>query len=173
MSRITPVGPRVPKDEFMRALHLDTNNPQHEGIYRAMRVRRFHCNDGWFNTDISQKDEAIAVYNRINADRSSLIEEQRNNQATKAPFFWHHIRPDRRRQAIMETWHQARRGTDARRLFDYGQTDGEHAPNWVTLWLLYSVFRSRDIRNNRNRRNDESRPATNGEIYHREQVADD
>jgi hypothetical protein len=104
------------------------------------------------------------VYNRINADRSSLVEEQRNNQATKAPFFWHHIRPDRRRQAIMETWHGARRGTDQRRLFDCGQTDGEHAPNWVTLWLLYSVFRSRDIRNNRNRRNEESKPATNGNL---------
>jgi hypothetical protein len=38
MSPITPVGPRVPKDEFMKALQLDTNNPQHEGLYRAMRV---------------------------------------------------------------------------------------------------------------------------------------
>ena len=38
MSRITPVGPRVPKDEFMKALNLDTNNAQHEGLYRAMRV---------------------------------------------------------------------------------------------------------------------------------------
>ena len=33
-----PVGPRVPKDEFMRALGLDHNNPHHEGYYRAMRV---------------------------------------------------------------------------------------------------------------------------------------
>lgn len=165
MSRITPVGPRVPKDEFMKALHLDTNNPQHEGLYRAMRVSI------WslllillVDANKAEQDEAIAVYNRINADRSSLIEEQRDNQATKAPFFWHHIRPDRRRQAIMETWHQARRGTDQRRLFDCGQTDGEHAPNWVTLWLLYSVFRSRDIRNNRNRRNDDTRTPTNGEL---------
>lgn len=39
-----------------------------------------------------------------------------------------------------------------RRLFDQGSTTGEHGPNWVTLWLLYSVFRSRDVRNNRNRR---------------------
>jgi hypothetical protein len=37
-------------------------------------------------------------------------------------------------------------------MFDRGATAGEHAPNWVTLWLLYSVFRSRDVRNNRNRR---------------------
>jgi len=33
-----PVGPRVPKDEFMRALRLDHNDPHHEGYYRAMRV---------------------------------------------------------------------------------------------------------------------------------------
>ena len=165
MSRINPVGPRVPKDEFMKALHLDTNNPQHEGLYRAMRVSSLeYARMQLFVVDRSLQDEAIAVYNRINADRTSLIEEQRNNNNTQAPFFWHHIRPDRRRQAIMETWHQARRGSDQRRLFDCGQTDGEHAPNWVTLWLLYSVFRSRDIRNNRNRRNDETRPATNGEI---------
>ncbi len=45
----------------------------------------------------------------------------------------------------------------ARTLFDRGQTNGEHAPNWVTLWLLYSVFRSRDFRNNRNRRNGDDR----------------
>jgi hypothetical protein len=163
MSRITPVGPRVPKDEFMKALHLDTNNPQHEGLYRAMRVSTPELISLIVGANRVAQDEAIAVYNKINADRSSLVEEQRNNQATKAPFFWHHIRPDRRRQAIMETWHQARRGTDQRRLFDYGQTDGEHAPNWVTLWLLYSVFRSRDIRNNRNRRNDDTRTSANGE----------
>ena len=53
----------------------------------------------------------------------------------------------------METWQRAQTGTITRRLFDYGATNGEHAPNWVTLWLLYSVFRSRDFRNNRNRRN--------------------
>ena len=35
---VGPVGPRVPKDEFMRALGLDHNNPHHEGYYRAMRV---------------------------------------------------------------------------------------------------------------------------------------
>lgn len=148
----------------MKALHLDTNNPQHEGLYRAMRVSTIWLILLTVDADHAAQDEAIAVYNKINADRSSLMEEQRNNQATKAPFFWHHIRPDRRRQAIMETWHQARRGTDQRRLFDCGQTDGEHAPNWVTLWLLYSVFRSRDIRNNRNRRNDDTRTPTNGEL---------
>lgn len=31
-------------------------------------------------------------------------------------------------------------------------TSGEYGPNWVAGWLLYSVFRSRDVRNNRNRR---------------------
>lgn len=31
-------------------------------------------------------------------------------------------------------------------------TTGEYGPNWVAGWLLYSVFRSRDVRNNRNRR---------------------
>jgi hypothetical protein len=98
------------------------------------------------------QDEAIAVYNRMNQDRTNLIDERLGDAATRPPFFWHHIRPDRRRQAIMETWQRAQAGTVTRRLFDCGATNGEHAPNWVTLWLLYSVFRSRDFRNNRNRR---------------------
>lgn len=34
----TPVGPRASKEDFMRALGLDANNPQHEPYYRAMRV---------------------------------------------------------------------------------------------------------------------------------------
>ena len=33
-----PVGPRVPKEEFMRALGLDLENADHESYYRAMRV---------------------------------------------------------------------------------------------------------------------------------------
>src|SRR5437764_74794 len=89
----------------------------------------------------------------MNQDRSNLIDERRGDPATRPPFFWHHIRPDRRRQAVMETWQRAQAGTTTRRMFDGGATNGEHAPNWVTLWLLYSVFRSRDFRNNRNRRN--------------------
>lgn len=93
------------------------------------------------------------MYNRMNQDRTNLIDERLGDAATRPPFFWHHIRPDRRRQAIMETWQRAQAGTITRRLFDCGATNGEHAPNWVTLWLLYSVFRSRDFRNNRNRRN--------------------
>ena len=99
-----------------------------------------------------KQEEAIAVYSRLNSDRTSLIDEKRNDTATAPPFFWHHIRQDRRRQAIIDTWQQAKPGTIQRTLFDQGATTGEHAPNWVTLWLLYSVFRSRDIRNNRNRR---------------------
>ena len=92
------------------------------------------------------------VYSRLNGDRSNLVEQQRQDSSIQPPFFWHHMRPERRRAAIIETWQQARPGTVARRLFDAGATAGEHAPNWVTLWLLYSVFRSRDVRNNRNRR---------------------
>jgi hypothetical protein len=33
-----PVGPRAPKDEFMRALGLNPSDVHHEGYYRAMRV---------------------------------------------------------------------------------------------------------------------------------------
>ncbi len=98
------------------------------------------------------QDEAIAVYNRLNQDRNNLIEEKRTEQAVQPPFFWHHIRPEVRRRAVIDTWQNARPNTDQRRLFDAGATAGEHAPNWVTLWLLYSVFRSRDVRNNRSRR---------------------
>lgn len=32
------VGPRVSKEEFMHALNLSAQNPQHEQFYRAMRV---------------------------------------------------------------------------------------------------------------------------------------
>lgn len=95
------------------------------------------------------------MYNKLNSDRSSLLDEKRNDGTITPPFFWHHIRPERRRQAIIDTWQQAKPGTIQRTLFDLGATNGEHAPNWVTLWLLYSVFRSRDIRNNRNRRTGE------------------
>jgi hypothetical protein len=93
----------------------------------------------------------------MNQDRSNLIDEKRNDPECRPPFFWHHIRNQRRRSGIMETWQQAPAGSMARTLFDRGHTNGEHAPNWVTLWLLYSVFRSRDFRNNRNRRNGDDR----------------
>jgi hypothetical protein len=33
-----PVGPRVSKEEFMHALGLNPQDPQHEQYYRAMRV---------------------------------------------------------------------------------------------------------------------------------------
>jgi hypothetical protein len=38
MDQYPAVGPRVPKDEFMRALGLDHQNPNHENYYRQMRV---------------------------------------------------------------------------------------------------------------------------------------
>lgn len=102
----------------------------------------------------TKQDEAIAVYNQLNSKRDFLVEQQRQDSSIQPPFFWHHIRPECRRQAVIDTWQNARVGSQARRLFDMGATSGEHAPNWVTLWLLYSVFRSRDVRNNRNRRGD-------------------
>ncbi|RAL04023.1 uncharacterized protein BO80DRAFT_253900 [Aspergillus ibericus CBS 121593] len=128
-----PVSPRASKEEFMAALGLSTHNPQHEQYYRAMR------------------DEAISTYNHLNEDPSNLLESILLEQpTTKPPYFWHHIRPDRQRWAITEIAHNA--GPLTRQLFARGQTTGEYAPNWVAGWLLYSVFRSRDVRNNRNRR---------------------
>lgn len=96
------------------------------------------------------------MYTKLNADRTSLVEEKQNDPDIRPPFFWHHISRDRQRWAVMQTWQNAPVGSTVRALFDQGSTNGEHAPNWVTLWLLYSVFRSRDIRNNRNRRNGET-----------------
>ncbi|WEW57631.1 hypothetical protein PRK78_003098 [Emydomyces testavorans] len=125
-----PVGPRASKEDFMHALGLDANNPQHDPLYRAMR------------------DDAIAVYNEMN--QSDLLDNLRNNPDIRPPFFWHHVRPDRQQWGIVEIWRRA--GPVTRPLFDRGVTNGEYGPNWVTGWLLYSVFRSRDIRNNRNRR---------------------
>lgn len=100
------------------------------------------------------QDQAIAHYSRLNSNRDNLVEQQRQDSSVQPPYFWHHIRPECRKQAIIDTWQGAAVGSEARRLFDRGATSGEHAPNWVTLWLLYSVFRSRDVRNNRNRRGD-------------------
>ncbi|KAI1959621.1 hypothetical protein LOZ58_004430 [Ophidiomyces ophidiicola] len=137
-----PVGPRVSKEEFMQALGLDVNNPQHDPLYRAMR------------------DEAIAIYNQMNSDSSNLLENLRHDPEARPPYFWHHMRPDRQRWGILEIWYRA--GPVTRPLFDRGATNGEYGPNWVTGWLLYSVFRSRDIRNNRNRKkNDENGPGNN------------
>ncbi|GLI79572.1 hypothetical protein PoHVEF18_007909 [Penicillium ochrochloron] len=133
---MTPVGPRVSKEEFMHALGLNPQDPQHEQYYRAMR------------------DEAIMVYNRMNQDTSHLLDSVRADPSTRPPFFWHHIRPDHQRWAIMEIWRNA--GPLTRPLFDRGGTNGEYGPNWVAGWLLYSVFRSRDVRNNRNRRKGEN-----------------
>lgn len=90
------------------------------------------------------------VYNRLNQDTSHLLDDIRADPNTRPPFFWHHIRPDRQRWAVMEIWRNA--GPLTRPLFDRGGTSGEYGPNWVAGWLLYSVFRSRDVRNNRNRR---------------------
>lgn len=38
MDQFPAVGPRAPKDEFMRALGLNVSVPAHENIYRQMRV---------------------------------------------------------------------------------------------------------------------------------------
>lgn len=56
----------------------------------------------------------------------------------------------------MEIWRNS--GPVTRPLFDRGATHGEYGPNWVTGWLLYSVFRSRDIRNNRHRNQNKKDP---------------
>ncbi|KAL7656940.1 hypothetical protein ACMYSQ_006001 [Aspergillus niger] len=123
------VSPRASKEEFMAALGLSTQDPQHEQYYRAMR------------------DEAISTYNHLNEDPSNLLDIYRT---TKPPYFWHHIRPERQRWGINEIARNASPLT--RPLFARGMTSGEYGPNWVAGWLLYSVFRSRDVRNNRNRR---------------------
>ncbi|KAL9115073.1 MAG: hypothetical protein Q9227_000867 [Pyrenula ochraceoflavens] len=132
---LTGVGPRASKEEFMRALRLDPINNAHESYYREMR------------------EKAIHVYHQLNADRSNLIEEKRNDHNVQPSFFWHHIRVDRRKEAILRTWYSAEPNSRTRMLFDMGATqNNDIGPNWVTHWLLYSVFRSRDERNNRNRK---------------------
>ncbi|KAL5343700.1 hypothetical protein BJX70DRAFT_393757 [Aspergillus crustosus] len=129
------VGHRASKEEFMQALGLNSHDPQHEQFYRAMR------------------DETIIVYNRLNEDPSNLLDAVAADPSTKPPYFWHHIKPDRQQWAIREI---ARNATPRTRpLFASGDTSGEYGPNWVAGWLLYSVFRSRDVRNNRNRRKGE------------------
>lgn len=148
------VGPRVSKDEFLLALGLNPHDPQHEQYYRAMRVSPPSYPVSPRPRPLTPKqDEAILVYNRMNQDTSYLLDSVRNDPSTRPPFFWHHIRPERQRWAILEIWRNA--GPSTRPLFDRGATSGEYGPNWVAGWLIYSVFRSRDIRNNRNRRKGE------------------
>ncbi|CAI7564543.1 unnamed protein product [Penicillium manginii] len=110
---MSPVGPRVSKEEFMLALGLNPQDAQHEQYYRAMR-----------------QDEAIIVYNRMHQDTSHLLDNVRADPTTRPPFFWHHIRPDRQRWATTEVWRNAAPLT--RPLFDRGGTNGEHGPNWVS-----------------------------------------
>ncbi|BDD58301.1 hypothetical protein MPDQ_005032 [Monascus purpureus] len=86
----------------------------------------------------------------MNQNTTYLLDSVRNDPSTRPPFFWHHIRPESQRWGIMEIWRNA--GPATRPFFDRGITNGEYGPNWVAAWLLYSVFRSRDVRNNRNRR---------------------
>ncbi|GES59407.1 hypothetical protein P875_00010300 [Aspergillus terreus] len=97
-----------------------------------------------------KQDEAIAVYNRLNEDTANLLDSVATDPSTRPPFFWHHIRPERQHWGIAEISNNA--GPLTRPLFAKGSTTGEYGPNWVAGWLLYSVFRSRDVRNNRNRR---------------------
>lgn len=86
----------------------------------------------------------------MNQDTANLIDSVRDDPEAKPPFFWHHVRPEVQKWGIREIWVRASPVT--RPFFDLGATNGEYGPNWVTGWLLYSVFRSRDIRNNRSRR---------------------
>ncbi|KAL4817616.1 hypothetical protein BDW67DRAFT_31996 [Aspergillus spinulosporus] len=131
-----PVGPRASKEEFMAALGLNSHDPQHEQFYRAMR------------------DETILIYNHLNTSPSNLLDNLTNtSDKPKPPYFWHHIKPERQQWAIREIARNATPRTKA--LFASGETSGEYGPNWVAGWLLYSVFRSRDVRNNRNRRRGE------------------
>lgn len=90
----------------------------------------------------------------MNQDRSNLLDSVRTDAATTPPFYWHHIRPERQRWGIVEIWRTSSPVT--RPFFNLGETNGEYGPNWVAGWLLYSVFRSRDVRNNRNRRRGDS-----------------
>lgn len=110
------------------------------------------------------QDETIVVYNYMNQDTSLLLDNLRADPNARPPFFWHHIRPDHQRWAIMEIWRNA--GPLTRPLFDRGGTTGEYGPNWVAGWLLYSVFRSRDVRNNRNRRKGDGNAMGDGKFIY-------
>ena len=146
-----PVGPRASKEEFMQALGLNSHDPHHEQFYRAMRVCFFPFTHLYKHIySYHTQDDAIRVYSRLNEDTSNLLDSVANDPATRPPFFWHHIRPERQRLAIRDIAENA--GPLTKPLFARGDTSGEYGPNWVAGWLLYSVFRSRDVRNNRNRR---------------------
>ncbi|KAL4788272.1 hypothetical protein BJX76DRAFT_353303 [Aspergillus varians] len=127
-----PVSPRASKEEFMQALGLSSRNPQHDRTYLSLR------------------ETAGYIYTELNASPTNLLDNLASNPSTRTPYFWHHIKPERQRWAMREVVRRA--GPDTRELFAAGETDGEYGPNWVSGWLLYSVFRSRDVRNNRNRR---------------------
>lgn len=135
--RIGPLHPRPPTRAIL---------PRHESKSPPSPIPQFPPIHNPTNK-IPQKDEAISTYNHLNEDPSNLLDIYRT---TKPPYFWHHIRPERQRWGINEIARNASPLT--RPLFARGMTSGEYGPNWVAGWLLYSVFRSRDVRNNRNRR---------------------
>lgn len=107
------------------------------------------------------------MYERLTASRQYLSAERRNDLNTKPPYSWHWIDRESQQRAVVELWQKAPVGSIQRKHFDKGATSGEHAPNWVTLWLLYSVFRSRDIRNNRSHARKNKRPteSTKARMY--------
>jgi hypothetical protein len=107
----------------------------------------------------------------MNKDTSHLLDSVRTDPNTRPPFFWHHIIPERQTWAISEIYRLA--GPITRPLLDRGRTIGKYGPNWVAGWLLYSIFRSRDVRNNRNRRKGGKGAGRGiGKKYHSERLKD-
>ena len=73
-----PVGPRAPKEDFMKALGLTVNDPADEKTYRSMRVWDILLSSRKSRTDRLQ-EFAIAMYTRLNEDRRSLISDKKSD----------------------------------------------------------------------------------------------
>ncbi|RAH51611.1 uncharacterized protein BO95DRAFT_8358 [Aspergillus brunneoviolaceus CBS 621.78] len=168
------VGPRASKEEFMQALGLNSHDPQHEQYYRAMRDEAIltynHLNEDRSNlldsvaADPSTKPPYFWHHIRPERQRWGILEIARNAGPLTRPLF--------ARGAVVTsaasptnttTGGAAATGPGGGGAAGAAGGDttaaggGEYGPNWVAGWLLYSVFRSRDVRNNRNRRRGEER----------------
>lgn len=82
----------------------------------------------------------------MTANREALLPRLQKDSSIKPPFFFGQIQESALRAEVVYIFHHAR--GPARTLFELGQeTKDDCEENWIIRWLLWHVFRYRDIRN--------------------------
>ena len=78
------------------------------------------------------------MYDELMSEISNL-----DNPNTKRPFTWASLGKERQKHAAWRLWKMARPGSVTKTLYDYGAPEAQSEPNWVTIWLMRDIFRSR------------------------------